>query len=146
MRVDFSDAFLTGHPDIDGEHIEIFEIINAVADAIDEREFSNCHKLTSSFLELCRDHFQHEEEILAKLKFPRLEEHASFHTALLEKGETIFELCECQSDPSLLEDRFTELVTFFIEEVVRGDLDFVSFLQDKGVVPIRSHSSVSPVT
>ena len=144
MRVAFSDAFLTGHPDIDGEHLEIFEIINAVADAIAEREFEICENLVSSFLNVCRDHFRHEEEILAEVNFPRLEEHASFHADLLEKGQNIRLLCKRQVDPSQLDNCFTEMVKFFLEDVVRGDLDFVSFLQHKGVVPIRPEYPVRP--
>ena len=135
MRAVFSDAFLTGHPDIDGEHRKIFEIINAVAGVIAKREYDMCQNLVASFLDLCRDHFTHEEKILKDLNFPRLKEHALFHASLLDKGEAIRAMCKDQNDPAQLDDCFTELVRFFIEDVVRGDLDFVSFLQDKGVVP-----------
>jgi hemerythrin len=144
VKVVFSDSFLTGHPEIDREHREIFEIINSVGEAIAAHEFSMCHRLAGSFLEVCRDHFVHEESILADLKFPRLAPHATFHAQLLEKAEAIRDLCERQSDPDHLGECFNELVHFFLEDVVKGDLDFVSFLIEKGVATPRPCAPALP--
>ncbi len=144
MHVVFSDSFLTGHPEIDNEHREIFEVINSVGEAIMAREFSVCHRLAGSFLEVCRNHFSHEEAILADLQFPRLDQHAMFHAELLEKAEAIRELCERQSDSEHLDECFNELVHFFLEDVVKGDLDFVSFLIEKGVASPRPCAPAMP--
>ncbi|OEJ69191.1 hypothetical protein BEN30_03605 [Magnetovibrio blakemorei] len=128
------DTFLTGHPVIDGEHKKIVNAINSVADAVAAGEYDRCATLLDDFLKICIDHFKSEEDLLGKLGYPRLKDHALFHGELVLKAKAVKVLCMDQRNPDRIDRCFQEMATLLIEDVVKGDLQFVSFLKDKGVV------------
>ena len=133
MKVVFSDTFLTGHAEIDREHREMFELLDRLAQSATDGTAWRCGEHVNAFLDACRNHFRHEESILSELKFPRLEAHRVFHTELLKKGEAITAICQEPCPPDVLENIVTDLVRFFLDDVVRADTDFASFLQEHGV-------------
>lgn len=134
MHIEMLDTFLTGHPVIDGEHKKIVNAINSVADAVAAGEYERCAVLLDDFLEICADHFKSEEALLASMNYPWLEEHAEFHRELLLKAKVVKVLCMDRQRPDSIKRCFEEMATLLIEDVVRGDLQFVSFLMNKGVV------------
>jgi hypothetical protein len=68
------------------------------------------------------------------LGYPWLKDHALFHGELVLKAKGVKVLCMDQQKPDNIDRCFQEMATLLIEDVVKGDLQFVSFLQDKGVV------------
>ncbi len=121
MKIELLDSFRTGHAGIDADHEQLVEIINLVSDAISEGELMECKKLLSSFMQCARDHFEREEKILFETKFPGAVAHAAYHHNLLGRSDEVRQLCE-------------EMAGFLIEDVVKGDSQFVSHLIEKGLV------------
>lgn len=134
MHIEMLDTFLTGHPVIDGEHKNIVNAINSVADAVAAGEYDRCASLLDDFLNICIDHFKSEEDLLGALNYPWLKDHALFHGELVLKAKAVKVLCMDRQRPDSIDRCFHEMATLLIEDVVKGDLQFVSFLKDKGVV------------
>lgn len=137
MKVELLETFITGHPIIDEEHRKIVAAINDVSAAITADEYDLCSTLLDDFLKVCTDHFATEERLLGELEYPFLEDHAVFHKELVIKAKAVKTLCMDRNAPDSIRRCFDEMATLLVEDVVRGDLKFVSFLIEKGIVDHR---------
>lgn len=139
MKVELLETFITGHPVIDDEHRKIVDAINKVSDAVQAGEYERCALLLDDFLKICIDHFRTEERLLEELGYPGLHDHAVFHQELVIKAKAVKSLCMDMHSPASIQGCFDEMATLLIEDVVKGDMQFVSFLIEHGVVETRSH-------
>jgi len=137
MKIELLETFLTGHPKIDAEHLKIVNAINNVSEAVLAGEYDRCSMLLDEFLEICINHFKSEEKLLAELDYPGLADHSVFHSELILKAKSVKVLCMDRSRPDSIHRCFDEMATLLIEDVVKGDLQFVSFLVEKGEVTQR---------
>lgn len=141
MQVELLETFITGHPVIDDEHRKIVESINAVWSALESEDHDRCATLLDAFLRICTEHFATEERLLADLDYPDLADHKVFHQELIIKAKAIKSLCMDAHSISNIQSCFREMATLLIEDVVKGDMQFVSFLIEKGVVEPRFNSA-----
>ncbi len=139
MKIELLETFITGHPVIDAEHRKIVHAINEVSAAIRAGNYDQCAAFLDDFLQVCMDHFKTEEDLLAELGYPGLDDHIAFHQELILKAKSVKVLCMDMSKPDHIERCFDEMATLLIEDVVKGDLQFVSFLIEKGVVGPQNH-------
>lgn len=137
MKVELLETFITGHPVIDEEHRLIVDSINEVSAAVEAGEHERCATLLDGFLKICTDHFASEEALLEALGFPSLADHKVFHKELVIKAKAVKTLCMDLHSHDSIRRCFDEMATLLIEDVVRGDLQFVSFLIEKRVVEPR---------
>jgi hemerythrin len=134
MKLEMLESFFTGHPEIDADHRKIIDVINLVDDAITNNELGQCRRLLDSFLEVAKEHFDREEEILKKIGFPDVDNHQTYHEDMLDRAEAVKNLCREMKDQGHIKECFDEMVGFLIDDVVRGDSVFVSYMIDKGIV------------
>jgi len=139
MKLELLQTFITGHPEIDAEHADIVDSINGVSDAVSAGDYQQCADLLDAFLATCIAHFAHEEQVLADLGYPALQDHIVFHKELVIKAKAVKNLCMDMSSPRTIRQCFDEMATLLIEDVVKGDMQFVSFLIEQGVVEGREH-------
>lgn len=144
MKVELLKTFITGHPVIDAEHQKIVNAINDVSGAIVDGEYDRCATLLEDFLTICEEHFKTEEALLEDLGYPGLHDHAVFHKELIIKAKAVKTLCMDMDAPDTIKRCFDEMATLLIEDVVKGDMQFVSFLIEKGVVEPREHTYPIP--
>jgi len=140
MKIELLETFITGHPVIDRQHRSIVDAINGVSDAINSGAYDRCAILLDDFLGICENHFTTEEKILEDLGYPGVKEHAVFHQELILKARAVKSLCMDTHKPDSIKRCFDEMATLLIEDVVKGDLQFVSFLIDQNVVEPRIHT------
>lgn len=140
MKIELLETFITGHPVIDDEHREIVDSINGVSAAIKAGKYDLCADLLDDFLNICIRHFQTEEQLLAELGYPGLHDHAVFHKELIIKAKAVKALCMDMNSPDSIDRCFNEMATLLIEDVVKGDMQFVSFLIENGIVESRNHA------
>lgn len=133
MKFEMLESFLTGHPDIDDDHRQLVEVINLVSDAIESNDLNQCRSLLNSFVEVARNHFAREEAILREVCFPGIEEHCRYHDGLLERAGAVKRLCQEMADRGQLKECFEEMAGFFVDDVVKGDSEFVGYLVRSGV-------------
>lgn len=132
------DGLLTGHPDIDGDHGEIIDSINALGRMIDDNhDPSHMAELLSAFIQLCEDHFRKEEHILKDAAYPQLSEHARFHDSMLTNAQAA--RVKLEAADTLLDRRkhLQDIIGFLIDDIMRGDMAFVSYLQMQGLARER---------
>lgn len=85
MLVEWSEELSVGVDEIDNDHKKLLEIVNQFYDAY---RFSGRRSTVLSALADIADyatwHFDHEERIMRREKFPGLDNHIQQHTALLD--------------------------------------------------------------
>ncbi|HIJ43941.1 MAG: hemerythrin domain-containing protein [Rhodospirillales bacterium] len=136
-KLEMLPSWRIGHPVIDADHGKLIAITNDIFDTIEDLDFELCEELLKSFVELARDHFRREERILIEIKFPGAQTHIQYHQGLLEKAEETRKLCTEMADRQRLIECFRELAGFLVDDVVKGDMSFKSFMIEAGIIEPR---------
>lgn len=130
-RIEFLDSFSIDNGPLDVQHRQLFDLINELADAIEANQIDRCRAVATRFIDAARAHFLWEENFLRQIGFPHVDEHSVYHGKLLDLAEDARTACT-EAGASVDHDAcFDQLVTVFIDDVVRGDLTFKSYLQDR---------------
>ena len=92
MLMRWRSSFECGHPVIDMQHRELFNISNELINSVlDRRPKVGTEFLLHELVEHIKDHFISEEEVLARTHYPELEEHRKIHRQLLGRATELEE-------------------------------------------------------
>ncbi len=131
-KLELTEAMCVGCPAIDDEHRDLIEIINNIAGAYDDSKFENCKGHIRHFTDSMKKHFRREEEILEELGFSRLDEHRKHHLAIESDIEAISQdLGDDISDRQAWGTFYQKLISVAVDDAVKADMDFKSFLMEK---------------
>jgi len=117
---------------IDNDHKKLLNIMVDTKSAIEAGDNNKCVKLLSSLLQEARDHFSREEKYLLEVNYPGLEEHKIYHQELLIKADTTKRICEGIETDHDLKECFDGMANFLIDDILRGDIMFKSYLEYEG--------------
>jgi diguanylate cyclase (GGDEF)-like protein/hemerythrin-like metal-binding protein len=126
-----------GHAELDAEHRELFRLANTLIDRSFPygRDSAEVLAACDELITHVRAHFEHEEEMLARMRYPQLEEHKRAHAGLLRRASKMREmLIEGRARPRAL-------IQFLAEEVVARHLLDV----DRAFFPLFTEFSVLDV-
>jgi len=122
---------------IDDDHKKILKILQDTKYAIESGKDNECIILLTSLLNEARDHFSREEAYLLKVKYPDLEIHKKYHKELLIKADTTKRICEGIETEHDLEECFDGMAKFLIDDILKGDIKFKSYLEYEGYIKIK---------
>ena len=117
---------------IDDDHRKLLSIMQDIKKAIEEDRQDECVVLLTSLLKEARAHFSREEKFLYEAKFPGLAEHKMYHEELLIKADTTRRICEGIETDHDVKECFDGMAKFLIDDILRGDMKFKSFLEHEG--------------
>ena len=86
MTLEWKEAYALGHPEIDAQHKELFDLISKVA-AVQTPD--QLKPVLMQLYKHTREHFELEEGLMRQTGFPGLTAHAGYHNALLTRLNTI---------------------------------------------------------
>lgn len=130
QRLVFQDSFRIDNGPIDEQHQVLFGLINELAAAIAEREISKCRDVSSRFIEAAKAHFAWEEAFLRDVGYPKVDAHKVYHGKLVDLAERARIACDSQDADFDHDSCFEHLVQVFVDDVVKGDLTFKSYLDE----------------
>ena len=88
MQIAWRKSFECGHPTIDEQHRQLFEIGDTVINAVlKSKPRNHIEFLLDELTEHIQAHFKSEEAVLARTRYPLTQEHRAHHAALLEKAQ-----------------------------------------------------------
>ena len=126
-------SFNTGNAIIDSQHKRLLECVDELAALIGDGTGKEVHAKCQELQQLVDAHSADEEAILRDAEFPRFEDHLDLH----EESTTQFrQLCQSCGEACLKDKAgpcIPDITTVLIEHILRGDLDFKSFLHSKGL-------------
>jgi hemerythrin-like metal-binding protein len=84
--ISWSEKQIIGHADMDHVHKELVDLINQLADAMENdksKEF--CSNTLEQFIELIKTHFTTEEHLMDRHRYPEAQEHLALHAMLIDE-------------------------------------------------------------
>ncbi len=83
--ISWSEKQTTGHVDLDDAHKELVDLINQLADGMENNKSKEfCSNTLEQFIDQTRTHFLAEEQLMDRHRYPEAEEHKALHAMLLE--------------------------------------------------------------
>lgn len=119
---------------IDEDHKRLLAIMQDVQNAIARKDYEECTNILTELLVEASGHFQREEAFLAEAKYPGLDEHKKYHLELLTQAENIKKICEKTETSHEAQDCFKKMSRFLIDDILKGDIRFKSFLEHEGLL------------
>lgn len=93
LQIKWDAAFQTGHPVVDGQHKNLFVLVNKLQEAISEKKSK---MVVQDAIDLLTDyintHFKTEEEIMQSNGYPEYESHKMAHDGLKEYAMKLIKL------------------------------------------------------
>lgn len=130
LRLVWRENYACGDPQIDLEHRELFELANKLIDAALPGQMrqagADSDAALLALMAHLSEHFAHEEELLEKRGYSRLEEHRQAHASLLRKAH------ELRTQAIAGTASFGSLVDFLATDVVARHL----FTADRDYFPL----------
>lgn len=134
MKLQWLESFSIGIKSIDDDHKNILQAMQNVQVAVENQDYSLCSSLLDELVDLAMAHFEREEEYLAHVSYPYIEEHILYHQELLLKIKAVRTICNNANSQGGLEECFYSMAEFLIDDIIEGDLQFKSYLQSRGLV------------
>jgi hemerythrin len=119
---------------IDEDHKKLLTIMQNIQKAVNESDTNKCIVLFTALLKEAREHFAREENYLAKVNYPELEAHKEYHQQLLNKADITKRICEGVETKHDLQECFDGMAEFLIDDILRGDIKFKSYLEFNGYI------------
>jgi len=133
MGIDWNDILSVGIAEMDEEHKELFRRINALlVGLLGPEGGANISKLVTAIIEYTVYHFNDEQDLMRREKYPRLEQHIVLHTAFLKEfGEIQTLLAEGHFSANLLIRIQDKVVNWLLEHIGKVDRDYSEFILGK---------------
>ena len=92
VMIRWRSAFECGHPVIDRQHRELFNIGNELINSVlGRRPKHDIELLLRELVEHIKEHFATEEDVLSRTRYPLSDEHRNIHGNLLERARDLEE-------------------------------------------------------
>lgn len=132
VDLEWDKAYEIGVDFIDAEHQGLLATMRAMRDAIIRGDLGECSDLSLELISGAEKHFRDEERYLEKVRYPGLREHKEYHRGLVAQALLVKQICEGTEQEHDLEACFEAMEQFMIDDIINGDLQFVSFLEYEG--------------
>jgi len=131
MFKDWSDEYLTGIAEIDGQHQGFFEAAHRLYDRILNCEGEHGVEDAVAFLrDYAARHFQAEEAFMREHEFPRWEEHRTLHEAFFENLEHLVEDLQVFGPSQHLADRALDVAQdWLINHIIDEDMQYATHVK-----------------
>ena len=143
----WKDLLRLNHEIIDRQHLELFDIVNALCDAVRQGDGASEKLLGHTIARLCeyaRTHFVAEEQLMVEAGYPGLQRHKRAHDTLLSM------LDELEARLRFGDSKMaSQLMSFLVSEwlgdhIVVEDKRFASFVESPAEPPHFAAKKTTP--
>jgi len=130
-KIEWLPQFETGVEEIDTDHRYLFEILQEIYEAIEKSAYDLCATLANKFIEKLSEHFRTEEAFLDRIGYSDVEGHREHHTSVMTTARQLEQACK-NNEPAKVAECYAAVVAVLLDEIVRGDSTFKSYLEHHG--------------
>ncbi|QWR76923.1 bacteriohemerythrin [Candidatus Magnetomonas plexicatena] len=132
MEIYWDESLSTGVDTIDKQHKEIIARINALLSMSDEEKEGELDKILRFFGGYVIDHFNTEEAIMIKHKYPQYDEHKGEHMKFLKSYSSLKRLFEKEGATELIITATqNQAVDWLIKHIMNTDQKMADFIRNK---------------
>ena len=132
-KFEWLESFELRVPEIDGDHRAMLDLMKAVRTAAAAGNRERVEHYLDRLFAVTQNHFMREETLLLRWGYPDAKMHAHYHQLLLDRAKTVRRACAQIESPEAFEECCDEMMTFLVDDVVRGDMKVKSFLESNGL-------------
>ncbi|GEM_PF-1138190 len=123
-------SYNLGDPKIDNQHRQLVDLVNCLCAEICRSSSKNIvEKILVQLVHYAEEHFRDEEELMAHIGYPELQEHTEEHVRLVEE---VFEFKKKYDDGLVSkEDLVNFLKIWLIDHIIGSDLKIKHWLERK---------------
>lgn len=137
IELKWSPTFEIGVEEIDPAHRNQFAMANEIRQAIGGKDPELGRTRVEAFIAAAHRHFAEEEKFLDDVGYAEARQHKAYPALLLDKAERLKEACAEKMIGVEAENCYGEVLTFLIDDVVRGDHQFKSYLDHRGLTRVN---------
>lgn len=126
------DLYEIGVDFVDDDHKKLLSLMVEIRDAIKSSNFEACTVLLIDLLDCAKLHFDREESYLESVGWEGLPEHRLYHGELLKQADVMRAICAGIQESHDLQECFDSMAKFLVDDILRGDIKFKSFLSYHG--------------
>jgi hemerythrin len=127
----WTNDYSVGIEAFDNDHIAFASIINHIDEAgrfkSDEVVISS---LLRALMNLVDGHFRREEELMARYRYPELDEHKKLHRVLRGRLKALYGEYRHSSKPEISDKAIKLLCHWFDEHILQTDMRYKNYLQE----------------
>ena len=133
LGIDWNDILSVGIEEMDSEHKELFRRINALlVGLLGPKGEADIPALVKAILEYTVFHFDDEQDLMKREKYPRYDQHKVLHDAFLQEfGEIQSLLLSGEFSASLLIRIQDKVVNWLLEHIGKADKNYSEFILSK---------------
>ncbi|MEA5486260.1 MULTISPECIES: bacteriohemerythrin [Pseudanabaena] len=122
----------TGNSQVDGQHQQLFEIVNALHDAVVARQnIYTIQELLEALANHTIEHFQTEEALMMAVNYPDYDRHKHTHDYLLSKVDRLL-LKFRDRNTEAVTTELTQFLTEWLTHHIKGeDQKMIQFFQNQ---------------
>jgi hemerythrin-like metal-binding protein len=128
--LEWLESFELRVPEIDGDHRTMLDLMRAVQAAAAVGDRPRGEHYLARLLAFSMDHFAREQALLGSWGYPDVESHAKYHDELVERAKAVMSTCAQTQTPEAYKECCEKMMAFLVDDVLRGDMKFKSFLED----------------
>lgn len=128
-------AAMRGFDQVNDEHENIAQMIDQLRAKVFARgrmAFADIKPEADDIAETMRLHFLHEEDVMAELRYPALDEHRLHHKACLVRFQEL--VSGVASEGFATVNTIDDLFSTLLDDVLKADLGLKTYLYEKGLI------------
>jgi len=129
-KYEWLETFELRVPEIDGDHRSMLDLMKAVRVEAHAGRKARTAAALDRLIAFSKEHFQREEAFLASHGYGSTNEHTEYHGELLDRAVALKETCCKLVSPDEIEGCCDELMSYIVDDIVKGDMQLKSFLQE----------------
>ena len=124
--------YTTGNTQVDGQHQQLFEIVNALHDAVvTQKNVYTIQELLEALANHTIEHFQTEEALMMAVNYPDYDRHKHTHDYLLSKVDRLL-LKFRDRNTEAVTTELTQFLTEWLTHHIKGeDQKMIQFFQNQ---------------
>jgi len=132
MTIEWNSSLETGVAEVDADHRNLVRLINdldaMLSQGVDSSRFG---EVIDTLIDYAENHFTREEEMLDRLGYPAVADHAESHAGFAHRLGTMVAGCIIEPGPDSIARLRDHLHSWLIDHILLEDMRFAPFVRER---------------
>lgn len=136
MTIEWDSSLETGVAEVDADHRTLVRLVNELDAMLSQGiDPARCGEVIDSLIDYAENHFTREEEMLDRLGYPYVAEHAESHVGFAHRLGSMVAGCIIEPGPDSIARLHDHLHSWLIDHIMLEDMRFAPFVRERLASP-----------